>query len=278
MDNRFRLRLPADKQSNEAHRAAMAAARDNDRGRGIMKKTIFAFLTLAAFSAFSQSGIVNPVSLRDLRRAGALTAANGTATNLTIDGGILSPHTADEGAMPFGINYNTNGSVFFGLHDGEDWPGDPMASGKSTFCIGTQAGDGSTGENCFFVGYQAGMYSVGVSTLCIGEQAGVYSDSARSIYIGAGSGAYSPPEETDEIQIGNVRFAASDDGALYSAGRVTDDTPNIETKIGYIAGNLVPRGTNVVSAYIITNAVQQKDGSGYVTNIILQGINGKVIQ
>jgi len=239
-----------------------------------MKKTLLAVFMLA--SAVFGSGLFNPPTTADMRKAGAVLAANGIATNLTLDGWLLSTHNGAEGALTFGLNYSGAGAAFFGLQQGINWPDVPLASGLSTFCLGTQAGIGSTGQNCVFAGYNTGAFSSGDSTLALGEFAGMYAESCRSIYIGSGAGAYS--DSDDEIQIGNFGSQGQpvgDDGAVYTSG-YRDSSP--ETKVGYIGGNLIPRGTNVTTAVLVTNLVQQRTGSGYVTNIILEGITAKVIQ
>lgn len=244
----------------------MAAARRNDRGFG-MKKRIIIFMFFAALSAFGQSGLYNPVSKKDLQRLGVGMAGNSALSdvngNVSIGSGaggvngyedlgeaICDPYLGS--CLVFGASAARsaamNESVILGANAGlgagwgylSEWSERPAGN----LFVGTGAGRGSQVTSSTLIGKGAGWGSSGSFLLILNQFT-------------------SDEEAMTSTQTDSPFYFDASDGRLL---------------LGRPSGTLDVRGANIASAFIITGLVQEVSGSGYVTNIILQGMNGKVIQ
>lgn|GEM_PF-6482249 len=216
-------------------------------------KKIFVFVLLLAGLCSAQ--MVNPFGKRDIQRW--RLAASDTNGNFS---------TGDNA----GSDILGAGNISLGGSAGAS------AEGNNNVIIGESAGGGHLGDANTFIGACAGYVSHGSDSLFVGTHAGRASDFQYSTCIGYGAG-YAKTGSYDLVidQFLNLAEATNTEktNSLFYFNAAAKNL-----FIGRPSGRFYPRGLNVIYGTIITNMTMQTNSLGYVTNFILKGISGAIIQ
>ncbi len=177
------------------------------------------------------------------------------------------------------IGYSAGGTNTYDYEG--DYTGDPQ--GKGNLYIGRYSGASSRGNHNTFVGDSAGLglgdedVEAFSDNTCIGFSAGRSAKSSWSTFIGKGAGwgatdSYLVVLESFGSDYESKTTPTTNSMFYFQGGSVG------RLLIGRPSGSIDIRGTNVITGTIVTNVVQQKDSNGFLTNVVIQGITGKIVK
>ncbi len=178
-----------------------------------------------------------------------------------------------------------------------DYTGNPL--GKGNLYIGRNSGASSRGNYNTFVGDSAGLglgdedVEAFSGNTCIGFSAGRSAKSSCSTFVGKGAGwgatnsylvvfeNFGSDSQSRDTPTTNSMFyfqGASIGRLLLGRPSGSIDIRGTNVIIGQPSGSIDIRGTNVITGTIVTNVVQQKDSNGFLTNVVIQGVTGKIVK